>query len=96
MRLGAVGASRAVLGGSRRRTVWLFPIRIGRCALWGLLHWVAVCRWEGTALQPEQCSLATERGHYPPQKVPDTKIWGSALTLQLVVKGWGMLEAQCC
>lgn len=77
---------------------WLFSTRIVCSAPRGFLCWVAMCRQQGTALPPERCSLAAaaEGGRYPPQKVPNVKIWGSALTLQLVVKGWGTLEARCC
>lgn len=69
-----------MVGGSGSRAAWLFPARIGRHARRGLLRWVAVRRWEGAALLPERCSLLAEGGHDPPQKVPDTEIWGSALT----------------
>lgn len=50
----------------------------------------------GAVLRPRQYSWGTEGARHPLQKVLNPKIWGSALTWQLVAKGWGTLEAQCC
>lgn len=92
MQLEAMGTSRALLGRSGSRARVAFFGKDLCSAPRGLLRWVAM-RWQGgAALPPEWWSLAvaTEGGHYtPPKNVPDTKVWGSALTLQLVVKGVG-------